>query len=172
MHNIVIRDERRSDRAAVRTVIERAFGGAYEADLVEHLHADGDVIAALVAVANGVVAGHLLFSSLAVETCPVPLAAAALAPLAVMPGGQGEGIGSALVRHGLEACRAAGVDVVFVLGDPAYYRRFGFDSALAARFVSPFPSEAFMALALRPGALDDATATGSVSYAEAFGLDC
>lgn len=171
MHNIVIRDERKSDRAAVRTVIERAFGGGpYEADLVERLHADGDTIVAFVAVADGVVAGHTLFSPLMIEGGPGSLAAAALAPLAVMPDGQGEGIGSALVRHGLEACRAAGVDVVFVLGDPAYYRRFGFDSALAARFASPFPGAAFMALALRPGALDDAT--GAVRYADAFGLEC
>jgi putative acetyltransferase len=167
MQDIVIREERDADRAAVRVVVERAFDGRAEADLVERLHADGDVIAACVAVAESDIVGHLLFSPLDIEDGPAPLAAAALAPLAVRPDRQRRGIGSALVRHGLALCRDAGIDAVFVLGDPAYYARFGFDSGLAARFAAPFSGDAFMALALRPGALDGG---GTVRYAAAFGL--
>ncbi len=169
MSGIVIREERASDRAAVRAVIEEAFGGPYEADMVEQLHDDGDVIAAFVAVADGRIVGHVLFSPLGVDGGPVALAAASLAPLAVAPDRPGQGIGSALVLRGLDACRTAAIDAVFVLGDPDYYRRFGFDSAAAGRFVSPFPQEAFMALALKPGALDGAA--GTVHYPAAFGLE-
>jgi putative acetyltransferase len=169
MSGIAIREERASDRAAVRAVVEQAFGSRYEADMVEQLHADGDVIAAFVAVADGRIVGHVLFSPLGIEGGPGSLVAASLAPLAVAPDRPGQGIGSALVCRGLEACRAASIDAVFVLGDPAYYRRFGFDSAAALRFETPFPGEAFMALALKRGALDGAA--GTVHYARAFGLD-
>lgn len=168
MSAIAIREEREEDRAAVRRVVERAFGRGDEADLVERLHRDGDVIVARVAVADGAVVGYVLFSRLRVDGGRAPLAAASLAPLAVLPALQRRGIGSALVRHGLEACRAAAVDAVFVLGDPAYYERFGFDSASARRFASPFPVDAFMALALRPGALGGAA--GVLRFAPAFGL--
>jgi len=168
MHKIVIRQERDADHGMVRAVMERAFGRPYEADLVESLRADGDVIAAFVAVADDRIVGHVLFSPLAIEDATRPLAAAALAPLAVLPDRQRRGIGSALVRRGLDACRAAGIEAVFVLGAPAFYRRFGFDSAAARPFLSPFPDDAFMALALRPGALDGAA--GTVLYARAFGL--
>jgi putative acetyltransferase len=170
MNDIAIREERAGDRAAVRAIVEQAFGNRYEADMVEQLHADGDVIAAFVAIVDGRIVGHVLFSPLGVDDGPVSLAAASLAPLAVAPDRPGQGIGSALVLRGLEACRAASIDAVFVLGDPDYYRRFGFDSAVAGRFGSPFPQEAFMALALKPGALDGAA--GNVHYAAAFGLEC
>ena len=79
----------------------------------------------------------------------------ALAPMSVLPAWQRRGIGSVLVREGLHACRAAGHDVVVVVGHPAFYPRFGFIPARPLGLMSdpPFPDEAFMVAELTPGAL-------------------
>jgi putative acetyltransferase len=94
--------------------------------------------------------------------------AAALAPLAVAPARQRRGIGSALVRRGLDVCRERGRAAVIVLGHPSYYPRFGFSAALARGFRAPYAGEAFMALELTPGAL--AAGAGDVRYPKAFEL--
>ena len=112
--------------------------------------------------------GHVLFSELPIETGGGPLRAAALAPLAVAPEHQRQGIGAALIRAGLEACRNCGVAAAIVLGDPDYYPRFGFSSAAARNLRAPFSGPAFMALELAPGCLDGVT--GTLRYAAAFGL--
>jgi putative acetyltransferase len=93
----------------------------------------------------------------------------ALAPMSVLPARQRRGIGSALVRAGLQACRAAGHDVVIVVGHPAYYPRFGFVRARPLGLTSdpPFPDEAFMIAELTPGALG--SRHGVVVYGEEFG---
>ena len=80
-----------------------------------------------------------------------------LAPMAVAPEYQQQGIGSALVRSGLEHCRAAGYKAVIVLGHPRYYPRFGFVPASHFNIRSQYdaPDEAFMALELEPGALGE-----------------
>ncbi len=101
---------------------------------------------ALVAVDAAGVCGHILFSLM---TAPGPLRTLALAPLAVAPGRQGRGVGSALVRAGLGAARAAAFDGVFVLGDPPYYARFGFSAAAATGFESPYSGPHFMGLWLK-----------------------
>ena len=128
-----LRDERQADRPAIAEVIAAAFEGEDEVRLVERLRRDGDVLVALVAVAvaDDAVVGHILFSPLTVTRGAESIPAVALAPLAVAPGRQGEGIGTALVREGLACCQRAGMALVVVLGDPAYYRRFGFAAATA-----------------------------------------
>jgi putative acetyltransferase len=153
-----------ADVAEIRAVEAAAFGRYDEADLVEALRADDAVLAELVFENSSGVVGHILFSAL--RTDP-PKAVAALAPVAVAPDAQGRGVGSTLCRAGIEACRALGQDAVLVLGEPAYYTRFGF-SAEAARSVQTVYSHlpAFMALALEPGALVSAI---SVDYPKAFG---
>ena len=93
--------------------------------------------------------------------------AAALAPMAVQPDLQNQGIGSKLVEEGLKVVRERAFDGVIVLGHSAYYPRFGFSAELARRLAAPFSGEAFMALELVPGALDGSM--GSVSYPAAFG---
>jgi putative acetyltransferase len=99
---------------------------------------------------------------------PQPLPAVSLAPVAVLPEHQRRGLGSMLVQEGIEAMRARNEAILFVLGHPAYYPKFGFSAALAAPIESPFPGDAFMALELKLGALSGVT--GRVRYAEPFGL--
>ena len=164
-----IRRETTADEAAIRRVIADAFGGTDEADLVEALRRDGDVIVAAVAERQGEIVGHVLFSRMSIEGVHGRrVAAVALAPLAVASGAQRQGIGDALTRHGLAQLRAQGERIVIVVGHPAYYPRFGFSSALARQLESPFDGDAFMALELVPGALDGVS--GRVVYPRAFGL--
>ncbi len=140
---MLIRSANPRDRGAARSLICAAFGSPAEADLVEALDRAGDTQLSLVAEAHGQVVGHVLLSRMT-----APFAALALAPLSVMPGHQGQRIGSALVREGLARAAQARWDAVFVLGEAAFYERFGFDAALAAGFSSPYAGSQFMARAL------------------------
>lgn len=164
-----IRDERSEERAGVARVNRAAFGGEVEARLVERLHADDEVIVSLVAVVGDHVVGHVLFSALAVETATGIIPASALAPLAVLPDWQRRGIGSALVNEGMRRCRAAGRAAVFVLGEPAYYGRFGCSVELVRLFHSPYDGDFLMATELIPGAL--AGRRGVVRYPAAFTME-
>jgi putative acetyltransferase len=150
----LIRDERAADGPAVRAVNEQAFGGREEADLVEALHRANAVVVALVAEVGAAVVGHILFSPVTVEHSAQP-PLVGLAPMAVAPGYQKQGIGSVLVREGLARCRAAGVEGVVVLGHAEYYPRFGFVPAhrLGLQCEYDVPADVFMALELTPGAL-------------------
>ncbi len=165
--SITIRPETAADRAAVRAVNESAFGQREEADLVEALHRAGAATVALVAEIDGAVAGHILFSPVAVEP-PAGRLLLGLAPMAVAPSRQRSGLGSRLVREGLERCRAAGAAGVVVLGHPEYYPRFGFVPArrLGLRCEYDVPPEVFMAQGLAPGGLSGVS--GLVRYHPAF----
>jgi len=165
---ITIREETLEDHPAIREVNELAFATPEEAALVDRLRSDGLVLASLVACDGGEVVGHILFSELPIGTAGRRLRGAALAPMAVRPDLQRQGIGSALVRQGLEACRARTVEAVVVLGHPAYYPRFGFSAETARHLDAPFSGPAFMALELKPGVLDGVS--GAVTYPPAFGL--
>jgi putative acetyltransferase len=156
---LAVRDETPADFAAIRAVNEAAFGGAQEADLVDALRRDGDLLLSLVADDGGVI-GHAAFSRVQVEGDP----AVALAPVAVRPERQRRGAGTALIEHGLQRLRQSGETLVFVLGEPAYYDRFGFAAAPAARFETPYPGPYFQSLALSPRA----PSFGAVRYARAF----
>jgi putative acetyltransferase len=165
----VIRPEADADRDAIAAVVRAAFGGEDEVALIAQLRSDGDALVSLVAAEGEAVLGHILFSRLGVEVDGAPVPAAALAPVAVRPDRQGQGIGAQLIEAGLEACRAAGIAAVIVLGHPDYYPKFGFSAELARKLRAPFSGDAFMALELVPGAL--AGASGSVRYAAAFGIE-
>ena len=156
------------EQSAIRAVNEAAFGRADEADLVDSLRREGVVLLSLVAEAERQIVGHLLFSRMSIETASGQIAAAALAPIAVLPDYQRQGIGEKLIRYGLDLLRGRGEPIVIVLGHPDYYARFGFSSGMARSLESPFPPEAFMAMELRSGALDGVR--GKVKYAAAFGL--
>lgn len=163
----VVRFEQPSDRDAVRALNERAFGGREEADIVEALHRANAAVVALVAEVGAAVVGHILFSPVTVEHSN-NARLAGLAPMAVAPGCQGQGIGSVLVREGFARCRAAGVAGVVVVGHAGYYPRFGFVPAqqFGLRCEYDVPADVFMALELTQGALRGVS--GLVRYHTAF----
>jgi putative acetyltransferase len=167
--NVMIRDEVASDRAMIRRLNEAAFGGIVEADLVDALRVEGAVLLSCVADRNGEVVGHVLFSRMWIDTPNDEIAAVALAPMAVLPEYQRQGIGTSLIPHGLDALRSRSEQVVIVVGHPSYYPRFGFSVSLTRSLESPFPPDAFMALELRPRALDGVG--GRVRYPRAFMLN-
>ena len=189
-----IRAERPEDAAAVDDILVQAFGRTYEADLVIRLRESGRACIALVAEKGGLPVGHILFSPLALNgyspphapealpdrspvrpptpwpgCAPGSLCLLALAPVAVLPAFQRQGIGGRLIKQGLLAAGpltwASGVVVV---GHAAYYPRFGFLPASSFGLICPFkvPDESFLALELEPGAL--AGKHGQVAYAPEF----
>ena len=155
-----IRAVQPTDHAAIRDVLLAAFPGPDEADLVEQLRSHGAAAIELVAEDSGRIVGHILFSRV-----QAPMRALGLAPVAVAPDRQRGGIGSALIHAGHEVARGQGWEAIFVVGDPEYYRRFGYDAALAAGFSSPYAGPYFMALAL-DGVLP--VTSGEVRHAPAF----
>jgi len=164
--NITIRLRVSADDAAIARVVAAAFRGPDEAALVAQLRTDSDMVAEFVALDGAAVVGHIAFSRLDVQSGSQALRAVALAPLAVAPGRQREGIGDALTRHALNRLRDEGEDLAVVLGHPAYYPRFDFSSLLAKLLDAPYAGEAFMALELKPGVL--AALKWRVVYPRAF----
>jgi len=167
-----IRPATAKDADAIDTVIRAAFAGTDfghqgEAELVRMVGGDGDTLVSLIAERGGAVVGHVLFSRMAIEADGAALSGAGLAPVSVPPGSQGQGIGDALIRAGLDALREQGVAISFVLGHTAYYPRFGYSPDLAARFESPFAGPHFMAMMLDSGAAWPLG--GRADYAPAFG---
>jgi putative acetyltransferase len=157
---VTIRREEAGDRAGVYAVLVAAFPTDAEAKLVELLRQDGDAEIALVAIVDGKVAGQVMFSPMR-----GPLRALGLGPVAVEPARQRAGIGSELIRAGLALAEAGGWEAVFVLGEEKYYGRFGFETALAAGFTSPYAGPHFMAFGFgRPWP----RLTGRIDYAPAF----
>ena len=164
---MALRDAAPADYAAIRTLLLHAFAQDEEANLVERLRADGDVLVELVEAGDAAIHGHILYSPLAIERGGETVRAAALAPVAVLPGFQSKGIGGGLIHTGNARCAALGLEAIVVLGHAAYYPRFGFSATLAESLEAPFSGPHFMALELRPGALK---AGGRVRYAKAFGV--
>lgn len=163
----MIRDAVPSDYPAIRAVLRHAFPTDEEANLVEQLRADGDVLVELVAVSDAAIQGHIIYSPLAIEREGAPIRAACLAPVAVLPAFQGKGIGGELIRAGNARCAALGLEAIVVLGHADYYPRFGFSAQVAESLQAPFSGPHFMALELKPGALKGG---GKVRYAKAFGV--
>jgi putative acetyltransferase len=157
-----VRPEAGTDHAAIRSVNEEAFGRRDEADLVERLRSDHDLVLSWVALAERVV-GHIAFSRLHMDGAMVR--ASALAPMAVRPSHQRRGIGTRLVHEARARLAAMGEDIVLVLGEPAFYGRFGFRRETAARLKTPYDGPYLQALALtEAGRL----ACGVVRYPDAF----
>lgn len=157
--NLILRPERVEDYPAIRQVNFRAFDErTAEPDLVEAIRRQPDFIPALSLVAeiDGLVVGHILFSPVAIDTGHGLVPAIQLAPLAVLPEYQNQGIGSALTRHGLAECARLGQRIAILFGHPNYYPRFGFAPASRWGLTSRWPEagDAFMALELQPGALE------------------
>ena len=123
-----IRNEDVEDIHQIREVLKAAFPTDAESKLVDALRTNGKAIISLVAARDEQALGHILFSPVTTAP-PSELKGIGLAPLAVHPGVQSQGIGSQLVRAGLRLCRELGYDYCVVLGAPKYYQRFGFEKA-------------------------------------------
>ena len=156
------------DADAVSEAHRRAFEGrTNESHIVQRLHDADKAVVSLVAVENGRIVGHVLFSPTSVVTQGNNATLAGLAPVGVLPENQNEGVGSSLIQQGLAECRDAGVDAVVVLGDPEYYSRFGFERASEYGLGNEYGAdEGFMIKPLREGALDDVN--GVVTYQPEF----
>jgi putative acetyltransferase len=168
MSEISIRAECAKDRIDIDRIHREAFGRADEALLIERLRRDRAVLESLVAEIHGVVAGHILFTRMWIETASGDVPAVALAPLAVAPEWRRLGIGGLLTGSGLASLANRGERIAIVLGNPAWYSRFGFSTGLAAALESPFRRESYLAIELVAGALSGVR--GKVRYAAAFGL--
>lgn len=173
MPMISVRLETPDDREAIRGVNKAAFDRPDEADLVDRLRDEVPACLSLVAMAHQRVVGHILFTPVAVQPDGAPpdehsFEAFAIGPMAVLPSHQHQGVGRTLILSGLDACRRNGWSVIFVLGHPGYYPRFGFEPAKQYGFTTSFdvPDEAFMVRALTPDALDGRS--GQVTYHPLF----
>ena len=153
------------DAAAIRSVHLAAFPSGAEAELVVQLERDRDAVLSLVAERDERIVGHVMMSRMAVEGDGRRYRALGLAPLAVAPAEQGTGVGTALAAGALAGAGAAGEELVFVLGEPDYYERFGFSAATAQPFASPYAGPHFLAALLAPV---DLPGSGRADYAPAF----
>lgn len=165
---VTIRDEQAGDVIAVRQLNEVAFGQPREARLVDLLRGRGGILLSLVAVVDGRVIGHILFSPVRIQASHGEVSGAGLGPMAVLPGFQRKGIGSKLVARGTGRLRANGCPFIVVLGHPEYYPRFGFVAAgrHGLRCQWEVPEEAFMVLPLDPSRLG--AIQGEVRYRDEF----
>lgn len=166
---ITVRPERIDDFSAVRAVNVAAFGRPAEGAIVDAIRAECPEAVSLVVVAAGQIMGHIFFSPVSVSAEKESVQGMGLAPLAMMPGQQRRGIGSKLVRAGIEILREGNCPFIIVLGHPEYYRRFGFVPAwrhgLACQWKG-VPDEAFMVLILDAPAM--AGISGIARYRDEF----
>jgi putative acetyltransferase len=166
---VTIRDEQPQDAAPIRALLQAAFGQDLEARLVDTLRAQCRDRISLVAEDAGEIVGHILFTPAAVERSEGAVAGYGLAPMAVLPQFQRQGIGTALVHAGIQRARAARAAFVIVVGHPEYYPRFGFvpGSAYGIRCQwHDVPDAAFMVLPLQPSG--EGALTGLARYRPEF----
>jgi putative acetyltransferase len=168
---IIIREERPEDIEAIRKINEEAFGQPAEADIVDRLREACENLLSLVAVQGVEVVGHILFSPASIdgEGTAFEVAGMGIAPMAVLPKCQGQGIGSLLIHNGIKMLRERGCPFIIVLGYPEYYPRFGFERASRYGIHSQWsevPDEAFMILILNKSAM--VGASGVARYRKEF----
>ncbi len=149
------------DIDAIAALNDAAFGGPDEARIVRQLQADGDSLLSLVAENDKGLVGHIEFFRILIDGQPT---GAGLGPMSAQPGRQRAGIGSYLIRTGLEELDMLGETIVFVLGHTAYYPKFGFEADTAKPFTAPWSGRHFMAIRLAP----EGPAAGTLTYPKAF----
>jgi putative acetyltransferase len=147
---VKIRKEQPQDIPLIHQVNKRAFGQVLEADLVDTLRQNCNDLLSMVAVVANEIVGHILFSSVTVEGEETTAEGMALAPMAVLPEYQRQGIDSELVRAGIARLTSSGCGFVIVLGHADYYPRFGFEPAsrFGVRSEWEVPDDAFVILVL------------------------
>jgi putative acetyltransferase len=165
-----IRPEKPADYPAIKRINDLAFGQQNEGVLIEKLRLEPAYIRdfSLVALLQGKPVGHILFFPVNIENGAHGTPSLSLAPMAVDPEYQNQGIGSRLVKYGLQRALKAGFSSVVVLGHPNFYPRFGFVPASRWGITSPWevPDDAFMAMELSGGSLDGVS--GKVFFSSVF----
>ena len=139
-----IRKSTESERKEILNIHNQAFGkakGPVISKLVEDLLDDKTAMPtlSLVAIENGKLIGHILYTKATITNTELPISAQLLAPLAILPDEQNKGIGEKLINEGLNQLKESGTELVFVLGHPAYYPRCGFFPAGEKGFDAPYP---------------------------------
>jgi putative acetyltransferase len=165
---LTLRGETPEDIPAIHHVHTAAFGQPNEADLVDALRWHNALTISLIAILGGRLVGHIAFSPVTITSSTATMEALGLAPMAVLPAYQRQGIGSKLVEAGLTACHRTPYGIVVVLGHPHYYPRFGFVPAkpLGIVWEHDAPEEAFMVKEIQKDAL--AQTRGVVKYRPEF----
>ena len=169
---ITLRPETSKDYQEITRVNDLAFGQKNEGIIIESLRKNKNFVPELSIVAekDGMIIGHILFFPIQIKSKDSSYKSVSLAPMAVLPEYQNQGIGGKLVRYGLEKCREKGYQSVIVLGHPEYYPRFGFEKASKWGIRPPFeaPDETFMAMELVEGGLKGVS--GVVEYPEEYSV--
>ncbi|MFA6446250.1 MAG: N-acetyltransferase [Candidatus Paceibacterota bacterium] len=167
---ILVRPEKPEDYHTIYALNKKAFDGEVESRLVNNLRKTKGFIPelSLVAEKDGKVVGHILFSVVHINTGIDNVPVLALAPMAVLPEYQKQGIGSLLVKEGLSKCKESGNKAVVLVGHSDYYPRFGFIEAGDKGLKLPFdaPKEAFMVYEIIPDSLTGIT--GTIEYPPEF----
>ena len=165
--SIDFREERITDHDAIRNVHVVSFPTAAESSIIDALRSADKLTISLVACDNDTVVGHVAFSAVTVDETAVGLG---LGPVAVVPEYRRRGIADKLIRTGLKKCGTLGYGFIVVLGDPAYYCRFGFKAASSWGLVDEFGGgSAFQAIELSNGAIPDGG--GTARYGQEFSID-
>jgi len=166
--SLEFREENDADFDAVASLHDTAFGGGMESRIVTCIRQGHRPYQSYVALSDSKVCGHALFSEVDVIGAGTSAVAIALGPVAVLPACQLQGIGTQLIRHSLKWCRELHYDRCFVLGDPAYYGRFGFCQAFVSGcwFGTRRDRPAFQILPFDQGPVD--LPRGEVRYAPVF----
>lgn len=162
---IIIRSEKPGDEQVIHELIRRAFPTEQEALLVDRLRDNARLLVSLVAEVEETIVGHIAFSPVTIKGENSEVMGAGLAPVSVLPQWQRRGVGAQLMSAGLAAGYAAGIRFIVVLGEPDYYRRFGFKRASLWGVQNVYGvDEPFMALELRPSSIQ----SGLALYAPEF----
>jgi putative acetyltransferase len=166
---ITIREETELDLPGVRKINKAAFKDSHAADLVDALRAGGKAHLSLIAELEGKIVGHIMFTPVFLDGQAAPARGSALGPVAVRPGNQRQGVGSALIREGLNGCRHLGIDYVILLGHTSYYPRFGFVPLKSHGHTSAYgDGDHVMVHELTPGSLATLPAGAKISYQPEF----
>jgi putative acetyltransferase len=166
---VEIRFERPRDIDEVRMLNNKAFGQPVEGNIVDKLRKSCDGILSLVAISNNKIVGHIMFSPVTIETQEGVIEGMGLAPMAVLPESQNQGIGTILIKEGLRIISNTSCPFVIVLGHEKYYPRFGFQRASKYDLKSQWegvPDEAFMAMILNDSVMKGVS--GIVRYRNEF----
>ncbi|HML05183.1 MAG TPA: N-acetyltransferase [Methanobacterium sp.] len=167
---MIIRHEKKSDYSTIYEINKLAFNGENESKLIQTLRKSENFNKnlSLVAVNGEKIVGHILFTPITIETKEKSFLALALAPLAVHPEFQNQGIGSLLIKQGLNACKRLKYGIIIVIGHPKYYPRFGFIPAInkGLKVLFEVREEAFLVKENISGSLNGVE--GTVKYPQPF----